>query len=50
MYSGKERGGRLKGNKDVTVVDLPGIYSLSPYTLGEVVSRNYLVDEKPELS
>ena len=44
----KKEGG-LKGNKDVTVVDLPGIYSLSPYTLEEVVSRNYLIDEKPEV-
>ncbi|MDY5179782.1 ferrous iron transport protein B, partial [Butyribacter sp.] len=41
--------GKLKGHKDVTVVDLPGIYSLSPYTLEEVVSRNYLIDEKPEV-
>ncbi|SDB47095.1 ferrous iron transport protein B [Pseudobutyrivibrio sp. YE44] len=40
--------GKYKGNKEVTIVDLPGIYSLSPYTLEEVVSRNYLIDEKPE--
>ena len=40
--------GKFKGDKDVTIVDLPGIYSLSPYTLEEVVSRNYLIDEKPE--
>ena len=37
-----------KGEKQVTVVDLPGIYSLSPYTLEEVVSRKYLLEEKPE--
>ena len=42
----KKEGG-LKGEKDVTIVDLPGIYSLSPYTLEEVVSRNYILDEKP---
>ncbi|MBQ7469970.1 MAG: ferrous iron transporter B [Pseudobutyrivibrio sp.] len=40
--------GKYKGDKDVKIVDLPGIYSLSPYTLEEVVSRNYLIDEKPE--
>ena len=40
--------GKYKGDKEVTIVDLPGIYSLSPYTLEEVVSRNYLIDEKPE--
>ncbi len=45
----EKKEGRLKGNKEVTVVDLPGIYSLSPYTLEEVVSRNYLIDEKPEV-
>jgi len=45
----EKKEGRLKGNKDVTVVDLPGIYSLSPYTLEEVVSRNYLIDEKSEV-
>ena len=39
---------RLKGNKDVVIQDLPGIYSLSPYTLEEVVSREYLVTEKPD--
>jgi len=42
----KKEGG-LKGRRDVTVMDLPGIYSLSPYTLEEVVSRNYLVQERP---
>jgi len=40
--------GKYKGDKEVKIVDLPGIYSLSPYTLEEVVSRNYLIDEKPE--
>ena len=40
-----QKEGKLKKNKDVTVVDLPGIYSLSPYTLEEVVARNYLVEE-----
>ncbi|MCR5194913.1 MAG: ferrous iron transporter B [Pseudobutyrivibrio sp.] len=40
--------GKYKGDKEVTIVDLPGIYSLSPYTLEEVVSRNYLIDERPE--
>lgn len=40
--------GKYKGDREVKIVDLPGIYSLSPYTLEEVVSRNYLIDEKPE--
>ena len=44
----EKKEGKLKGHKDVTVQDLPGIYSLSPYTLEEVVSRNYLVSEKPD--
>lgn len=44
----EKKEGILKGNKDVTVVDLPGIYSLSPYTLEEVVARNYILDEKPD--
>ena len=43
----KKEGG-LKGHKDVTLTDLPGIYSLSPYTLEEVVARNYLLKEKPD--
>ena len=43
----KKEGG-LKGHRDVTVVDLPGIYSLSPYTLEEVVARNYLIQERPD--
>lgn len=45
----EKKEGKLKGHKDVTVVDLPGIYSLSPYTFEEVVSRNYLIDEKPQV-
>ena len=44
----EKKEGRLKGNKDVIIMDLPGIYSLSPYTLEEVVSRNYLIDEHPD--
>ena len=44
----EKKEGRLKGQKDVIVQDLPGIYSLSPYTLEEVVSRTYLVGEKPD--
>ena len=44
----EKKEGRLKGNKDVTIVDLPGIYSLSPYSLDEVVARNYLVEETPD--
>ena len=44
----EKKEGKLKGHKDVTVVDLPGIYSLSPYTLEEVVARNFLVNEKPD--
>ena len=45
----EKKEGRLKGNKDVIIQDLPGIYSLSPYTLEEVVSRDYLVNEKPDV-
>ena len=44
----EKKEGRLKGHKDVVIQDLPGIYSLSPYTLEEVVARNYLVQEKPD--
>lgn len=44
----EKKEGRLKGHKDVIIQDLPGIYSLSPYTMEEVVSRNYLVNEKPD--
>ena len=43
----EKKEGRYKGNKDVTITDLPGIYSLSPYTLEEVVARNYLINERP---
>jgi len=45
----EKKEGKLKGYKDVTVTDLPGIYSLSPYTLEEVVARNYLIDERPDV-
>ena len=44
----EKKEGKLKGHKDVTITDLPGIYSLSPYTLEEVVARNYLISEKPD--
>lgn len=44
----EKKEGRLKGHKDVVIQDLPGIYSLSPYTLEEVVARGYLVTEKPD--
>ena len=44
----EKKEGKLKNHKDVEIVDLPGIYSLSPYTLEEVVSRNYLVKERPD--
>ena len=45
----EKKEGKLKGHKDVTIMDLPGIYSLSPYTLEEVVARNYLLDEHPDV-
>lgn len=45
----EKKEGRLKGNKDVIIMDLPGIYSLSPYTLEEVVARNYLITERPDV-
>ncbi|MDY2959514.1 MAG: ferrous iron transport protein B [Hornefia sp.] len=44
----EKKDGKLKGNKDVIIQDLPGIYSLSPYTLEEVVTRKYLVNERPD--
>lgn len=44
----EKKEGKLKGHRDVTIVDLPGIYSLSPYTLEEVVARNYLIAEHPD--
>ena len=43
----EKKEGKLKGHKDVIITDLPGIYSLSPYTLEEVVARNYLIGERP---
>lgn len=45
----EKKEGKLRGHKDVIVTDLPGIYSLSPYTLEEVVTRNYIIDEKPDI-
>jgi ferrous iron transport protein B len=45
----EKKEGKIKGFKDATVVDLPGIYSLSPYTLEEVVSRNFIINEKPDV-
>ena len=45
----EKKEGKLKGHKDVTIMDLPGIYSLSPYTLEEVVSRDYLLKENPDV-
>lgn len=44
----EKKEGKLKGNKDIIIIDLPGIYSLSPYTLEEVVSRNYLLNDRPD--
>ena len=44
----EKKEGKLKGHKDVIITDLPGIYSLSPYTLEEVVARNYLIHERPD--
>lgn len=44
----EKKEGKLKGHKNVTIMDLPGIYSLSPYTMEEVVSRNYLIRERPD--
>ena len=45
----EKKEGKLRDHKDVTVTDLPGIYSLSPYTLEEVVARNYLIQERPDV-
>ena len=45
----EKKEGRLKNHKDIIVTDLPGIYSLSPYTLEEVVARNYLIEERPNV-
>ena len=44
----EKKGGKLKADKSIEITDLPGIYSLSPYTLEEVVARNYLIQEKPD--
>ena len=44
----EKKEGRLKGHKEVTITDLPGIYSLSPYTLEEVVARDYIIQERPD--
>jgi ferrous iron transport protein B len=44
----EKKEGRLRGNKDVLIMDLPGIYSLSPYTLEEVIARNYLLNDRPD--
>ena len=44
----EKKEGKLKKHSDVTVTDLPGIYSLSPYTMEEVVARNYLIEERPD--
>lgn len=45
----EKKEGLLKGHKDVTIIDLPGIYSLSPYTLEEVISRDYIINEHPDV-
>ncbi|WP_105177219.1 MULTISPECIES: ferrous iron transport protein B [Clostridium] len=45
----EKKGGKLKWNKDVEIVDLPGIYSLSPYTLEEVVTRDFMMNDKPDV-
>jgi ferrous iron transport protein B len=45
----EKKEGRLRGNKNAAVIDLPGIYSLSPYSLEEIISRNYLLEEKPDV-
>ena len=44
----EKKEGKLKDNKEAVVIDLPGIYSLSPYSLEEVVARNYLITERPD--
>jgi ferrous iron transport protein B len=45
----EKKEGCLKGHKDINIMDLPGIYSLSPYSLEEIISRNYLLEEKPDV-
>ena len=44
----EKKEGRLKGHKDVTIMDLPGIYSMSPYTNEEIVSRNFVLEDRPK--
>jgi ferrous iron transport protein B len=44
----EKKGGKLKGNREVEIVDLPGVYSLSPYTLEEVVTRNFMINDSPD--
>ena len=44
----EKKEGRLKNDKNIIITDLPGIYSLSPYSLEEVVARNYIINEKPD--
>ncbi|MDI3535829.1 MAG: ferrous iron transport protein [Eubacteriaceae bacterium] len=44
----EKKSGKIKSDKEIEIIDLPGIYSLSPYTLEEVISRNYLLTEKPD--
>jgi len=44
----EKKGGKLRGSKDVEIVDLPGVYSLSPYTLEEVVTRNFMINDRPD--
>lgn len=45
----EKKEGKLKANKDIKIIDLPGIYSLSPYTLEEVITRDYILNEKPDV-
>ena len=45
----EKKEGKLKSDRSITITDLPGIYSLSPYTLEEVVARNYLLEERPDV-
>jgi ferrous iron transport protein B len=44
----EKKEGRVRNKKEISVIDLPGIYSLSPYTMEEVVSRDYIIDEHPD--
>ena len=45
----EKKSGKVKGYKDVELVDLPGVYSLSPYTLEEVVTRNFMLEDTPDV-